>query len=108
MVIVTFFAGNIGSNTVITPTKIEKLSEEKEAHEEFMLMRMRQQEEERNQFRKSWKRRRSVESALEEERGVSPVRSSATGLNKLRRLPQYRNLASNLAATESTAVACRG
>ncbi|KAJ5211925.1 uncharacterized protein N7498_003571 [Penicillium cinerascens] len=86
---------------------IKTLSEEKEAHEDFMLMRMRQQEEERNQFRKSWKRRRSVESALEEEQDVSPNRSNATGLDKLRRLPQYRNLASNL-ATESTAVACRG
>lgn len=108
MVIVTFFAGNIGSNAIVIPTKIEKLCEEKDAHEEFMLMRMRQQNEERDQFRKSWKRRRSGERALEEERDTSPVKSSASGLSKLRRLPQYRNLASNLAATESTAVACPG
>lgn len=108
MVIVTFFAGNIGSNTIVTPTKIKTLSEEKEAHEEFMLMRMRQQEEERNQFRKSWKRQRSVESAFEEKQDVSSVKSGATGLNKFPRLPRYGYSMSSLATTETTAVACRG
>ncbi|KAJ5735313.1 uncharacterized protein N7483_000438, partial [Penicillium malachiteum] len=43
---------------------VQDLSEEKEAHESFMSMRMRQQEDERSQFRKAWKRRRSLEESL--------------------------------------------
>lgn len=67
-------------------------------------MRMRQQDEERNQFRKAWKRRQSESS--EEMQDVSSVKSGASGLNRFRRLPLY-GLVSNL-TTESTAVACRG
>lgn len=72
-----------------------------------MLMRMKQQEEERNQFRKSWKRRRSVESALEEKQFISPIRMNSSGLNKFRPLALYGNVAPDLARAESTAVACR-
>jgi hypothetical protein len=90
---------------LFTFTKIQTLSEEKEAHEDFMLMRMRQQDEERNQFRKSWKRRRSVE---EQKQDVSSVKSGATGLNKFPRLPRYGYSVSSLATTVTTAVACRG
>ena len=99
--------GNPGSNAIFAFDKIQILSEEKKAHEDFMLMRMKQQEEERNQFRKSWKRRQSVESALEENHTVSPIRRNSSGLNKFHPLPLYGNKVPHLARAESTAVACR-
>ncbi|KAJ6115606.1 hypothetical protein N7523_006023 [Penicillium sp. IBT 18751x] len=86
---------------------IQLLSEEKQAHQDFMLMRMKQQEEERNQFRKSWKRRRSVETALEEKHFNFPISRNSGGMNKFRPLPLYGNVVPNLARAEPTAVACR-
>ncbi|KAJ5132576.1 hypothetical protein N7448_006734 [Penicillium atrosanguineum] len=86
---------------------IQSLNEEKEAHEYFVLMRMKQQEEERNQFRKSWKRRRSVESAPEEKEYTPPIRRNSSGLNRFRPLPLYGKVVPDLARAESTAVACR-
>ncbi|KAJ5174599.1 uncharacterized protein N7482_000476 [Penicillium canariense] len=74
------------SNALFHP-KIEALSEEKAAHEGFMLMRTRQQEEERHQFRKAWKRRRFA---------------------KLRRLQRVAHYAPALATTESPALTCQG
>ncbi|RAH49208.1 uncharacterized protein BO95DRAFT_460244 [Aspergillus brunneoviolaceus CBS 621.78] len=42
-------------------TQIKALHEEKEAHEEFLHHRAKQQDEEQQHFRKSWNRRRSHE-----------------------------------------------
>lgn len=43
------------------PNQIQSLSDEKETHEEFMSLRRKQQQDERQQFRKAWKRRRVEE-----------------------------------------------
>jgi hypothetical protein len=74
-----------------------------------MLMRMKQQEEERNQFRKAWKRRRSVESELEDKEHISlvTVRVNSSGLTKFRRLPLYESPVPHLATAKSATVACR-
>ncbi|KAB8259158.1 hypothetical protein BDV32DRAFT_150686 [Aspergillus pseudonomiae] len=40
---------------------IEALTEEKEAHEEFLVHRAKQQDDEQQHFRKAWNRRRSSE-----------------------------------------------
>ncbi|KAJ5684038.1 uncharacterized protein N7477_000383 [Penicillium maclennaniae] len=90
-----------------TLDQIQLLSEEKQAHQDFMLMRMKQQEEERNQFRKSWKKRRSVETALEEKQFNFPISRNSGGMNKFRPLPLYGNVVPNMARAEPTAVACR-
>ncbi|KAJ5625721.1 hypothetical protein N7510_002030 [Penicillium lagena] len=42
------------------PAKVQALSDEKKAHQCFLLMRNRQQDDERHQFRKSWRKRVSV------------------------------------------------
>ncbi|KAJ5792722.1 uncharacterized protein N7503_008700 [Penicillium pulvis] len=86
---------------------IQVLREEKEAHEGFMLMRLKQQEDERNQFRKVWKRRRSIESAIEEkEKQITmTVKGNNNGLQKLRRL-QLGYLSPSL-VTKSPAVTCQ-
>ncbi|KAJ6096289.1 hypothetical protein N7486_007035 [Penicillium sp. IBT 16267x] len=86
---------------------IQVLREEKEAHEGFMLMRLKQQDQERNQFRKVWKRRRSIESAIEEKETqiTVTVKGNINGLQKLRRL-QLAYLSPSL-ATKSPAVACQ-
>ncbi|KAF3387015.1 hypothetical protein F1880_000261 [Penicillium rolfsii] len=89
---------------------IQTLSEEKAAHEGFMLMRTRQQEEERNQFRKAWKRRRSLESAMTTKaESDAMTRSDATNrFIKLPRLQWPGQFAPVLATAESTVVACHG
>lgn len=87
--------------------KIQTLSEEKEAHEGFLLMRNREQQEERYQFRKAWRQRRSGEESLQN-RSVEGEKSSANGFGKLRLLQRYGPFVSNLPMTESTVVACRG
>ncbi|KAJ5692901.1 hypothetical protein N7462_002324 [Penicillium macrosclerotiorum] len=88
---------------------IQALSEEKEAHEGFMMMRMRQQEEERCQFRKAWKRQRSVETAPHLKQDDSPTTASGNNrFNKLRRLHRYGYVAPALTTTETTALACQG
>lgn len=91
---------------------IEELNEEKEAHEGFMLMRMRQQEDERNQFRKAWKRRRSIEDPVQEKKILLTVSggNNNDGIQKVRRfhLPMhgYPSPAPNL-ATSASQVACQ-
>ncbi|KAJ5105954.1 hypothetical protein NUU61_003301 [Penicillium alfredii] len=87
-------------------TYIEALTDEKEAHDDFLLQRSRQQEEERNQFRKAWKRRRSVEKQVQRHKDA-PVKVRVTGLGRLRRLQRYSYLGP-MATTGSAAVACRG
>ncbi|KAJ6021719.1 hypothetical protein N7540_007223 [Penicillium herquei] len=90
---------------------IQDLSEEKEAHEGFMSMRMRQQEDERSQFRKAWKRRRSLEESLAlKERQLSlTVKSSpnGNGLPIIRRftLPSYLN--HNMIEANPPALTCK-
>ena len=70
-------------------------------------MRLKQQDDERNQFRKVWKRRRSIESAIEEkEKQISAtVKGNINGLQKLRRL-QLGNPSPSL-ATKTPAVTCQ-
>ncbi|OOQ87969.1 hypothetical protein PEBR_15395 [Penicillium brasilianum] len=87
---------------------IQELSEEKAAHEGFMLMRARQQEEERYQFRKAWKRRRSLESAMATQAEAAMARNETNRLIKIRRLQKYGHWASTLVTTESTALTCQG
>ncbi len=93
----------------VIATKIQTLSEEKAAHEGFMLMRTRQQEDERNQFRKAWKRRRSLETAMSAKESHVVTRSDNNNrFMKLRRLQRYGQWASTLATAEGTALACQG
>ncbi|KAJ5266919.1 hypothetical protein N7478_009727 [Penicillium angulare] len=93
---------------------IEELNEEKEAHEGFMLMRMRQQEDERNQFRKAWKRRRSIEDPVQEKKILVTVsggnNNDDDGIQKVRRfhLPVHGYLSHNPnLATSASQVACQ-
>lgn len=95
------------SNALVIATKIQTLSEEKAAHEGFMLMRTRQQEDERNQFRKAWKRRRSLETAMSTKDSHVVTRSNNNKFMKLRRLQRYGQWASTL-TTEGTVLTCRG
>lgn len=87
--------------------KIQILNDEKDAHEGFLLMRARQQQEERYQFRKAWRRRRSGEDWVQN-RVDDGKKGSANGFGKLRLLQRYGSVVSNLSMTESTVVACRG
>lgn len=66
--------------------KVQELNEEKEAHEGFMLMRMKQQEDERAQFRKAWKRRRSVEDCVPQKQKSLIIRRNSSGLQKSRQI----------------------
>ncbi|KAE8149745.1 hypothetical protein BDV25DRAFT_140527 [Aspergillus avenaceus] len=59
-------------------TCIEALAEEKEAHEEFLLNRAKQQDDEQQHFRKAWNRRRSSDEQLQN-------RSPSRGLGRLRK-----------------------
>ncbi|KAJ5390387.1 uncharacterized protein N7496_001455 [Penicillium cataractarum] len=95
------------SNALATKPKIHELSEEKAAHEGFMLMRTRQQEEERNQFRKAWKRRRSLENAVTTKEETAITRSDTNRFIKIRRLQRYGHWGSTLATTESTVLTCQ-
>lgn len=70
-----------------------------------MMMRSRQQEEERCQFRKACRRRATAET---QKQSGNAVKGNANEPYKLGRLQRYGYLASSPAATESTAVACRG
>lgn len=83
---------------------VETLNEEKQAHDGFMLMRTRQQEDERAQFRKAWKRRRSVETVQSQ---VDPIQECSPGPPK-RRVPRYGHLVPTLVASLSAPMACRG
>lgn len=96
------------SNALVTITKIQTLSEEKAAHEGFMLMRTRQQEEERYQFRKAWKRRRSLETAITTKENYAVTRSDTNRFTKLRLFQRYGQCASTLATAEGTALTCQG
>jgi hypothetical protein len=75
-----------------------------------MLMRSRQQEEERHQFRKAWKRRRSLESAMTTKEDSNALMKSDTTNRfiKLRRFQRYGQFASTLATAESGALTCHG
>ncbi|KAJ5988977.1 hypothetical protein N7481_004187 [Penicillium waksmanii] len=85
---------------------IQALSEEKEAHGDFLLLRTRQQDDEQHQFRKAWKRRRSFETTLQLN---SPTVNSNVGMsNKFRRLHRHGYLETPLVTTDSTVLACRG
>lgn len=74
------------SNVLVTKSKIQTLSKEKAAHEGFMLMRTRQQEEEQHQFRKAWKRRRSLETTMVTNEDCEMTKSDTNRFIKLRRL----------------------
>ena len=89
------------------PTKIQTLSEEKEAHEAFMLMRAKQQEDERHQFRKVWKRRRAEEKLAQQDQNTLTVKENIKALQKLRRLQRYGYSGANLAASKSPALTCQ-
>lgn len=92
------------SNTIIM--KIQVLSEEKEAHSEFLLSRTRQQDDEQHQFRKAWKRRRSFETALQ--LNSLTVDNNLGMSNKFRRLQRHGYLEFPLVAADSPALACQG
>lgn len=97
----------IGSNFF----KVQALSEEKEAHEGFMLMRTKQQEEERVQFRKACKRRRSIEDAEQQKQTFLVIRRNSSGLQKLRRTQHAYIASSNmgaLASAKSPVLTCQG
>ncbi|KAJ5888582.1 hypothetical protein N7495_008623 [Penicillium taxi] len=75
---------------------IQILNAEKEAREGFLLLRTKQQDEERSQFRKAWRRRRSVENAInqklmqkEEQKPKPTQKGKQNGLDKLGRLQRY-------------------
>ncbi|KAJ6166947.1 hypothetical protein N7470_002394 [Penicillium chermesinum] len=96
-------------------TYVQALSEEKEAHQGFMLMRTKQQEDERAQFRKAWKRRRSVEDAVQHKEKALVIRKNSNGLSKMRRAQHaYTSMASSnfkmddMAVTKSPMLACQG
>lgn len=69
--------------------QIEKLHEEKEAHEDFVHLRAKQQEDERVHFRKALKRREQEQgdsgTASEEDEGLRRNQS----LSRLRRLRRF-------------------
>lgn len=85
--------------------QVQALSEEKEAHAEFLSMRHRQQEEEQHQFRKAWKRRRS--SSGDDEMQQSEI-ETANRLGRLRRLQRYGYSGQRLGATGSAVLAVEG
>lgn len=68
-------------------------------------MRMRQQEDERNQFRKAWRRRRSVEFM---ESDISDVekQDNTNGFLRMRRLQLQGYLSPGF--SKSPAVTCQG
>ncbi|KAJ6143889.1 hypothetical protein N7471_003342 [Penicillium samsonianum] len=84
---------------------VQALSEEKEAHAEFLSMRHRQQDEEQHQFRKAWKRRRS--SSGDDEVQQSAI-ETANRLGRLRRLQRYGYSGQRLGATGSAVLAVEG
>lgn len=69
--------------------QIEKLQEEKAAHEDFVHLRAKQQEDERVHFRKALKRREQEQgdsgTASEEDEGLRRNQS----LSRLRRLRRF-------------------
>lgn len=71
-------------------------------------MRTRQQEDEQNQFRKAWKRRRSLETAMSTKESHVVTRSDNNRFMRLRRLQRYGQWASTLATAEGTALTCQG
>ncbi|KAF9251854.1 hypothetical protein DTO013E5_1123 [Penicillium roqueforti] len=86
-------------------TYVQALSEEKEAHNGFLSMRHRQQDDEQHQFRKAWKRRRS--SSGDDEVQQSAI-ETANRLGRLRRLQRYSYSGQRLGATGSTVLAVEG
>lgn len=85
--------------------QVQALSEEKEAHNGFLSMRHRQQDDEQHQFRKAWKRRRS--SSGDDEVQQSAI-ETANRLGRLRRLQRYSYSGQRLGATGSTVLAVEG
>ncbi|KAF5866361.1 hypothetical protein ETB97_012527 [Aspergillus alliaceus] len=61
---------------------VEALQEEKEAHEEFLSHRAKQQDDEQQHFRKAWKRRRSSEDQNPIDAYANPHKANS----KMRRL----------------------
>ncbi|KAJ5760488.1 hypothetical protein N7520_007644 [Penicillium odoratum] len=87
---------------------IQVLREEKEAHEGFLLMRLKQQGDEQIQFRKVWKRRRSVESAVQEKQITLTVKRNNSGLQRLRRLQLgYLSPSPSAGLAKAPAVTCQ-
>ena len=64
----------MGANGVIFGLQIKALTEEKEAHEEFLQLRARQQDDEQQHFRKVWSRRKSYDDQQQPERANSRLR----------------------------------
>ncbi|KAJ5103541.1 hypothetical protein N7532_004070 [Penicillium argentinense] len=85
---------------------IQDLNEEKEAHDGFMLLRTRQQYEEQQQFRKAWKRRRSLENTLE--LNSPTLKRNDSMMSRLRRLQRQGYMGAPLVTTDSTVLECRG
>ncbi|RAK98253.1 uncharacterized protein BO80DRAFT_362209 [Aspergillus ibericus CBS 121593] len=61
---------------------IKDLHEEKEAHEQFLHHRAKQQDEEQQHFRKSWIRRKSYE----EQQQIAPTQRTNSRLHRIRRM----------------------
>ncbi|GKZ63893.1 hypothetical protein AnigIFM50267_000184 [Aspergillus niger] len=64
--------------------QIEKLHEEKEAHEQFIHHRAKQQDEEQQHFRKSWIRRKSYEE--QQQQLVPTTQRTNSRLRRIRRI----------------------
>ncbi|KAL3259256.1 hypothetical protein ABHI18_005412, partial [Aspergillus niger] len=64
--------------------QIEKLHEEKEAHEHFIHHRAKQQDEEQQHFRKSWIRRKSYEE--QQQQLVPTTQRTNSRLRRIRRI----------------------
>lgn len=91
---------------ILIYVKVQSLSEEKEAHSDFLLLRTRQQDEEQHQFRKAWKRRRSFETTLQLS-NISAKRNTSMG-TKLRRLQRHGYVVTPLVAKNSAVIDCQG
>lgn len=73
-----------------------------------MSMRRKQQEDEREQFRKAWRRRRTEEESevLYQDNGANKM-NEVDKKGKSRLLQRYASFKSNIAVTESGVVVCR-
>ncbi|PYH74528.1 uncharacterized protein BO88DRAFT_483569 [Aspergillus vadensis CBS 113365] len=66
--------------------QIEKLHEEKEAHEQFIHHRAKQQDEEQQHFRKSWIRRKSYEEQQQQQQQQQVAPTTQRTNSRLRRI----------------------
>ncbi|GLB11969.1 hypothetical protein AtubIFM57258_009246 [Aspergillus tubingensis] len=74
--------------------QIEKLHEEKEAHEQFIHHRAKQQDEEQQHFRKSWIRRKSYEEQQQQQQQQQQKQVAPTTQRTNSRLRRIRRMGS--------------